>query len=217
MKAITVLRIDPNKRTIAALNLRAGGNLTPDLLRILRARHIVSRKLMDHPTQRRLVRNRHAHIPGQPAMIDQGPVGIMVVAGRDVEETDRGWRIRGGEDTAGISIVYGGGTDGEIMMDSPVKVAWLLERIQWLEGEDISSVKERADEMLPGINPEIRDALTEAFMLPSGGMWISADAKTAVGQAMQTLGLTTEMSDGQKLTQLGVAVHDLIAAEEVGS
>lgn len=214
MKSIVVLRIDPNKRTIAAMSLRAGKNLTPDLLRILRVRHIVSRKILDHPSKRQLVPNPRSHLQGQPAMIDKGPIGIMVVAGRDVDESDNGWRIRGGEDTAGISIVYGGVGDAEIMADSPVNAEWLRERIQWIEGEDIASVNERAQEMLPGINAEIREALTEAFPMPSaGGMWISADAKTAVGQAMQTLGLTTEFSAGQRLTPLGESIHDLIAAE----
>lgn len=187
-----IIRVDPVNRTIVEMVPRFGKNASPKLQAIARAKRLGSRDLHD-------VRGT-----------------TLVVAGAlDVEEDMKGWRLRGGEDTAGIGVLFGRiANDGAGMVDVPVSAKWIRERIQWLDGEDLGDRTARAEEMLPSLNDEVRAAISQAFVMPGGEMWLPIEHKAIVGEAMMTLGLATDRSEGQMLTKLGETVHDMLAAAE---
>lgn len=190
MKSVRIIRVDPYRRTIAAIQLRAVRDATPHIRRILRTNNIGSREILK--------------VEDQP---------LMVVGGLDVDEAMQGWRLRGTDDTAGISIITGRDVNKGLVIDAPVTVQWVKDRIQWLDGEDVGARDERAAEILPSLNADVRLALTEAVPTPDGDMWLTAAHRDIVGDAMQTLGLGTDRSRGQMLTKLGEAVSDLLLAE----
>lgn len=190
MKSVRILRVDPYRRTVAALMLKGVRDATPHIRRMIRTNNIGSREIMK---------------------IDDKP--MMVIGGLEVDEAMKGWRLPGTDDTAGISIITGRDAEAGLVIDCPVNVQWVLDRIQWLEGEDVGERDERAAEMIPSLNDEIRQALHVAVPSNDGKMWLTAAHREIVGEAMQTLGLGTERSRGQMLTPLGEAVFDLLDAE----
>lgn len=186
-----IIRIDPDRRTIAQMKPTFGKNATPTLTRLVRAKRLGSRAV-------HRIDNRD----------------VVVVAAIDVDEANKKWRLRGGEETAGIGVIFGrivGDNPG--MIDSPVDAAWVRERIEWLDGEDVEAREARAQEVLTIIDDDLRLALSRAFVMPDGGMWLSAEDKAQVGAAAITMSLGTERSGGQNLTALGEAVHDLLIAD----
>jgi len=188
-KDIVILRVDPTKDSIAPVRIRIGKNAVPEIRRICRAKKVGWREIMD---------------------ID-GTV-LVVAAGLEVDEAMRGWRILGGEDTAGIGILFGRGAAGG-MIDCPVDSAWLRSRVKWLEGEDVESLQERADTMLPMLADDIRAALAAALPnLGDGTMWLLADHADLFGAAL-TLGITSPSTGGQRLTPIGVRLHEMLIGE----
>ncbi len=198
VKAIRIIRIDPQRRTVAVMMVKAARDVTPELRRMIRSSDLTQRDLLD--------------VGGQP---------LMCIARRDVEEDMQGWRLRGTEDTAGIAVLTGHNAEN-VLIDVPVSRDWVLKRIEWLDGEDVEGRDVRADELLPALNADVERALREAVVLPTGEIWISAAHKAVVGDAMITLGLGTERTGGQLLTKLGETVHDKLvfgasrATEELG-
>lgn len=185
MKSVRILRVDPDRRTIATMFLKGSRDATPQIRRVTRANNVGSRHIMS--------------VEGVP---------LMCIAGLDVDEAMQGWRLRGADDTGGVAILTGRDEKSGLLIDVPVSREWVLERIQWLDGEDVAGREARAEDVIPSLNDEIRTALVEAVVVPCGDIWISAAHKAAVGGAMVTLGLGTERSGGQMLTKLGEAVYD---------
>lgn len=184
-KSVRILRVDPYRRTIATMHLRGVRDATPQIRRLIRANNIGSRSLM---------------------RIDDTP--LMVIGGLEVDEAMKGWRLPGGEDTAGIAILTGRKEKDGLLIDVPVSREWLLQRIQWMDGEDVGGREARAEDIIPALNDDIRAALANAVVIPGGEIWITAAHKAVVGEAMVALGLATERSKGQHLTKLGEAVYD---------
>ena len=113
---ITIIRIDPDKRTIARISFKCGRNAVHEVKRILRA------KTVGHYELTRVVLSA-----------EEAP--LIVAAGLDVDKEQRGWRLKGGENTAGVGMLFGKGPGGG-MVDVPVDVAWVERMIVWLDGED---------------------------------------------------------------------------------
>lgn len=120
---ITIIRIDPDKRTFARIPFRCGKNAVPEVKRVLRAKTVGHYELCPI--------GKIALKPGDPVSIP-----LMVAAGLDVEKDQRGWRLKGGSDTAGIGMLFGKGEGGG-MVDCPVDVAWVEKMIVWLNAEDV--------------------------------------------------------------------------------
>jgi hypothetical protein len=182
---IVILRVDPIRKTVASMKIRIGSNATNQVRRLCNANKVGWRELL--------------------------PVDgvVLTVAGAlEVDESMKGWRLRGGEDTAGIGVLFGHGPNHG-MVDCPVTAEWIRSRISWLDGEDVAGRTERARELLASLNPGIRTALLAAVPAPDGDMWVPVDHQ-AEFDAMITLGLSTLGSRGQKLTSLGIAVCDLL-------
>lgn len=186
-KSVRILRVDPDRRTVATMFLKGVRDATPQIRRITRANNVGSREILQ--------------IDGKP---------VMCIAGLDVDEAMRGWRLRGGDDTGGVAILTGRNPENGLLIDVPVSRQWALDRLQWLDGEDVEGRDTRAGEMIPALNDDVRQALAEAVVIPTGEIWLSAAWKEIVGGAMVTLGLGTERSGGQMLTKLGETVHDKI-------
>lgn len=110
---ITIIRIDPDNRTIARMTMRAGKNAVPEVRRILRAKTVGHYELADM------------------AQGDAVSTPLMVAAGTEVSEDMRGWRLKGGVDTAGIGMLFGKGPGGG-MVNVPVDPAWVERMIVWL-------------------------------------------------------------------------------------
>lgn len=182
---ITILRVNPENRAIATMSIRIGKDARPKVRKLCRAREVGDREIM---------------------RVDD--MLLIVAGGLDVEEEMKGWRLKGGEDTAGISILYGRGPNGG-MFDCPVDAKWLRDRIVWLDGEDIEGRDERAAAIIQTMNDEIRAAMEAAMPAPDGTMWLPVD-HSDLFPAIAALGLTTESSAGQRLTPVGISVHDIL-------
>lgn len=187
---IRVLRIDPVKKTVAALMLNVGTkNANPELRRICRAREIGWREIMTV----------------------EGKV-LCAAAPLEVDPSVGAWRFRGGDDTAGISILFTRGP-GNGMVDCVQPIDWVRDRIEWIEGEDFAGLEARAVEILSVMNDGLVDAVLSALPDPStGAMWIPLDYKHEF-EALAALGICTQSSEGQRLTPVGVQIHDALSAE----
>lgn len=193
MKSVRILRVDPGRRTIATMFLKASRDCTPQIRRYIRTGNMGSRQI---------------------SLVDDKP--LMCVAGLEVDEAMQGWRLRGGDDTGGIAILTGRNVKEDLLIDVPVSRDWVLARIQWLEGEDVAEREQRAGDILPMLNDDVRSAIGQAFPVTTGDLWLSADWKAKVGGPMITLGLGTERSGGQMLTKLGESVHDRLMSLQAG-
>lgn len=183
---IRVLRVDPLNRTVAAIAIRIGKNANPLLRRICRAKEIGWREVT--------------------TVNDQV---IAVVAAVEVDPAVGAWRLRGGDDTAGISVMFARGP-GNGMLDFPETAQWALDRIEWIEGEDFAGLQARAVEILTTMNQGLIDAVDAAMPNPAdGSMWIPIDHK-AEFEALQALGICTQSSGGQRLTPVGIQIHDAL-------
>lgn len=203
---LSLLRVDPVNRIVASIVFRAGKNATPEVRRVTRSKRVGWRELLvvDHAPVRRL------NAKGAFEMFEKTP--LIVAGGLDVDEAMKGWRIRGGEDTAGIGLLFGQGEGGG-MTDCPVDRAWLLDRIEWLEGEDVVGREQRARETIDMLDTDLRDAVKSALVLPDG-MWLPAHVHAKVGDAMLRMDLGTERTRGQKLSPLGESLHDILNTPE---
>lgn len=112
---IQIIRIDPYKRSIAKIKFKCGRNAVPEVKRILRAQTVGHQEL-------------------QRVLLSGNEAPLIVAAGLDIEKTEPGWRLRGGEVTVGISMLFGKGAGGG-MIDVPVDVEWVKRSIVWVEGE----------------------------------------------------------------------------------
>lgn len=187
---IRVLRIDPVNKTIAAMMLKVGTkNANPELRRICRAREIGWREIMT--------------VEGQV---------LCSAAALEVEPSVGAWRFRGSDDTAGISILFTRGP-GNGMMDCLQTVDWVRDRIEWVAGEDFAGLQERAVEILTMMNDGLVNAVMAAIPDPStGAMWIPIEFKHEFA-ALAALGICTQSSEGQRLSPVGVQIHDALHAE----
>jgi hypothetical protein len=185
---LRVLRINPVTRVIAPMLIDVGHNAVPLIKRLVRAKEIGWREVMPI-----------------------GPDILVVAGGLEMPEETPGWRLVGGEDTSGIGLLFGRGLGGA-MWHVPVDKAWAESRIRWLDGEDVRGTRARAEETLPLLADELRSAIAAAVpSLSDGALWLTQDDKAA-WEACLALGLTTPSTGGQRLSPLGSAVHDLIAA-----
>jgi hypothetical protein len=112
---ITIIRIDPNGRKIAAMLFKCGKNAVPEVRRVLRAVK---------------VGHYQAAVIGKPEA--EGGIPLMVAGGLDMPDEAPAWRLRGAQDTAGIGMLFGKGPNGG-MIDVPVDVAWVEREIVWIE------------------------------------------------------------------------------------
>jgi hypothetical protein len=114
-KAVIIIKVDPNKRTIARM---------PMIPSIKGIRTLITTSKVGW---RKLLEDVNGEILLCASKVD-----------RDRGKADKEWRIRGGENTAGIGILFGTldkKLDG--MWHCPVDVAWVEARIVWCEpGED---------------------------------------------------------------------------------
>lgn len=184
---VTVLRVDPDRRTIAPMRILVGKDAIPAFKKLCRSKRIGWHELME---------------------VDE--VKLSVASGLDVPEEQRMWRIRGAEENAGIGILFGQAGAG--MTDCPVKKEWLEKRIIWLEGEDVAGRAARADEIIAIMDEDLRAVMRSAVPTPSGAMWLAVDEREHF-PALLNLQLTGEKEGGQRLTPLGVAVHDRLVGE----
>lgn len=182
-RQISLLRINPDRRTVAQMRARVSFDATHFLRRVCRANRIGSHELLE-------VNDKM----------------LVVVAGLDVDESMRGWKLRFGEDTGGTGVLFGRGPDGG-MVDCPVDAKWVLERITWLEGEDVVGRVLRAQGIIETLNEDLRRVLRRALPAIDGAMWLPVDEKEHF-EPLITLGLATLASRGQKLTSTGILVHD---------
>jgi hypothetical protein len=189
---LTMLRIDPGTKTIATIQVRIGKNATAEVRRLCRAKKV-----------------------GWREVISVGDAVLTVAGGVELDEATPGWRLPGGEDSAGICIVFGKGAHSGGMADCPVSADWLRERIIWVAGEDLVQLKERAEAMLPSLPPEIRNLMAAAMPNPGdGSMWLPVSHE-ALFEPVLALGLSTPSSGGQRLSPVGVEIHNmLIGASE---
>lgn len=183
---INIIRINPEKQSVAAMSMRCGKNAVPEIRRIVRAKEIGWREL-----------------------IEVNGVVLVTSGGVNLGEDVPGWRILGGEDTAGISILFGKGPGGA-MTHVPVDRAWVEKRVRWVAGEDVKGTRERAEATLPLLSEEVRAAVRRSVpMLPTGDLWLAEEDKP-IWQIALALGLTTPSTAGQRLSPMGVLVHDMI-------
>ncbi len=112
---ILVIKIDPDRRTVVKMLMRCGHDATPAVRRMLKVQDVGHYELTR-------IQKQHVEIP------------LIVAAGTEVCEEMRGWRLRGGEDTAGIGLLFGKGPGGG-MVSVPVDIAWVEREIVWLDGE----------------------------------------------------------------------------------
>lgn len=190
-KPVRMMRIDPLKRTVAAITVRIGKNASPELRRVCRCKSL-----------------------GWREVTSVGDHVIAVVAPDQVEPEVGAWRLRGGDDTAGISLLFARGP-GQGMTDLPneIDAQWVLDRIEWIDGEDFAGLQARAVEILTLMNDGLVNAVLAAFPNPAdGSMWIPVDHK-AEFEALMTLGICTQSSGGQRLTPVGVQIHDALSAD----
>lgn len=124
-KLIKIIRIDPARRTIAAITMRAGKS---PAVGTQEAKRIIGQKLV-----------------GFRELVAMEPTKLMVAGRLDVTESMPGWRIPGTEDTAGVSFLFGKGEGGG-MTDVPVNLDWLRKRIIWMTSEyDAGDEQEAAE------------------------------------------------------------------------
>jgi hypothetical protein len=181
-KKTKILRVDPIRRTIAAMTVLIGKDAIPVLKKLCRVARVGWHEIME--------------IEGTK---------LTVAGGLDQGEDSPAWRVQGCEANAGIGILFGQAGGG--MTDCPVTREWLDSRIIWLDGEDLTERNTRADDAIALMAEDLRDVMRSAMPTPSGAMWLALD-KSAHFQALINLGLTAEEFQGQRLTALGVVVHD---------
>lgn len=216
---ITVIRVDPNSRIIAAIKKPFGRNATRGVAELVRAKEISPRQLLVIEEKR-----LYSYVPQPggrpPVMKDIGGTPLVVAAGVATDEARPMWRLRGTEDTGGIGVLFGLGSGGG-MIDCPVDVAWVEERIVWTAGESIEQLQERADAAVDILDPSITAVLKSAidagpFADGDTTMWMDAAAAGVpeLTGAMMALGFTDESSGGRRLTRLGAAVREILINRE---
>jgi hypothetical protein len=119
---ITIIRIDPDLRRVAAMRLRCGKNAVPEVKRICRAKKVGHYEL--------------TRIETSDAAGNSVEVPLLVAAGLEVTEDQPGFRLRGGQDTAGVGMLFGRGDNGG-MVDVPVDTDWVKREIVWLDREEM--------------------------------------------------------------------------------
>jgi hypothetical protein len=186
LRPVKIIRIDPIRRAIAAMVLRPANEATPQL------RRLIGRKGMD---------------TRQILTVDEKP--LMVICALNVDEAVPMWKFPGTDDNAGASILTGRDVESGRLIDVPVTTAWVRDRIQWLDGEAPGQRDERARDIIPALDDDLRAVLKAANVLP-GGIWISDSDREQFGEALIALTLGTERSGGQMLTGLGEAVFDML-------
>lgn len=210
---LTLIRVDPTKRTVVALRKSIGSN-PAGVQRVIQNLIFPARNADTFPTidARILLQIELPHDVG----IFQRPVPL-VVSGRAVTgEDEQAWRIKGCENTTGIGLLFGQGPNGG-MVDCPVSKAWVEERIVWVDGEDEDQIVERARLLLPSIDIPMQVALLAA---EDAGPFHDADTTMLLPVAAAPLyhlamekGLTDEVSGGRCLTKVGAAVAELLRAD----
>lgn len=186
---IRVVRVDPSRKTIAAMMIRIGKNANPLLRKICRAEEIGWREIMTV----------------------NGAV-ICAAAALEVEPAIGAWRFKGSDDTAGVSVLFTRGP-GNGMLDFNESLDWVRARVEWIPGEDFAGLQQRALEIMGLMNDGLVDAVLAAIPDPmNGAMWIPLDHK-AEFEALQAIGIGTQSSGGQRLSPVGVEIHSLLTRE----
>jgi len=192
MKNVRILRVDPERQTIATMHLKRANDATPQLRKLIRAKNLGSRQIMTI-----------------------NDASLMSIAQSDIDEGAPGWRLPGLDDTAGVTILSGMDKVTRNLISVPVDRDWLLKRIIWLGGESQEERTGRAEEVISLCDADVRQAIADAIPIPPDGeMWLTAAHKQIVGPAMVALGLGTERSGGQMLTGLGIDIHDMLMARK---
>lgn len=210
---ITIIRIEPETQSIAKLRMRCGKNAVPEVRRILRAtrtQRIGSHELVEIEEKRLYRKEPHPRLIGVKVDVDAGPTPLVAAGVLNADEAIAKWHLKGCEQHAGIGLLFGKGIGGG-MVDVPVDVAWVRARIVWLPGESLVGLQERAADLLPSLPAEITDALRNVEGDAEGGFWLPADVE-AIYPAFIRLGLGDEATKGQRLTRLGTAARELVAA-----
>lgn len=185
---IRVVRVDPSRKTFAAMTIRIGKNANPLLRKICRAKEIGWREIMT-----------------------VNDVVICAAAGLEVEPDVGAWRFKGGDDTAGVSVLFTRGP-GNGMLDFRESLDWVKQRIEWIAGEDFAGLQQRALEIMAIMNEGLVDAVLAAIPDPmNGAMWVPLDHKHEF-EALQATGIGTQSSGGQRLSPVGIEIHSLLTA-----
>jgi hypothetical protein len=120
---IRILKVDPNKRLIAQMAIMPSIKGVRTMIQVSK---VAWRTLLEDMNGEKLL--------------------VAAKADRDRGKADKEWRIRGGENTAGISILFGTlDKKMEGMWHCPVSKEWLERNIVWAEpGEDADAAEVEA-------------------------------------------------------------------------
>ncbi len=128
---VRVIRIDPKLQKFAFVQLKGTRESFVGAIRAsLRCQTLGHRKLVTFD-DRRLMGTRVGE-NGQIVSYDAGPEQLFACANANAGDNLPGWRLRGGEPTAGPSILFGQGIGGG-MVDVPVDLEWLRQQLVWTD------------------------------------------------------------------------------------
>lgn len=133
---ISVIRIDPEKRTVAKLVMKGRADHSGDIKRMIKSNSIGWFELVTIGNVR--LTEKHM-INGEEKTFDRGACPLMVAA-RDTAPKDLpGWKLECRDvSTAGQSVLFGMSPEKRII-DCPVDADWVLENITWLTSEECVS------------------------------------------------------------------------------
>lgn len=148
-KKIRIIRVDPVRQRLTYMEVR------PSLLNVrnvIRASQIGAHDQFEFPAQ----------WPNAKGGFDEIRMPLTIGARTDVDEMTHGFRLRGGEDTCGVAVLFGRGPAGG-MAPPPVTREWVQRHLIWIRGEQELTDAQRLQGDFP---EEVREALLGAI----GGM-----------------------------------------------
>ena len=185
---IFVIRIDPDRQTVAKIPFTVSPDSIPAVRRIVKAKDNVGFREI-------------AQLHGRSIL-----VAGELNQDRDVKE----WRLLGGETHVGIGLLYSIKKDGG-MVSAVCDVPWVRRHIQWLDAadKDPALVKAEADHIFPMLDTDIRHALINALELGSGTVFLRPEDRE-MWEAALGGGMSTKKSRGQELNEVGKLVRTMI-------
>lgn len=126
-----VIRVDPKLRTFSFVALKGNRNGFAQAIRRSLRCHTLGHRLLCKIDDRRLIGERRDET-NKIVTYDAGPSQLYAAANAIAVDGEPGWRLRGGETTAGPSILFGQGVGGG-MVDVPVDLDWLRHQLVWTD------------------------------------------------------------------------------------